>query len=103
MIKISLDTDLSEERVDLLNAKKDAEIREIEEYIGELRAKRNRKPTSDIKQELSCELYGEAYNLVERQLVTTINGQGCWSELEDTEIRELVLDYIRKEKEYNSR
>jgi len=55
---------------------------------GDLRFKR--------VQELSCELVGEAFNLVERQLLYTADGYGAWKELKDPEILDLAYQYILK-------
>jgi hypothetical protein len=76
--------------------KRDLEL--IVEFVREYRANAGITPTPGIKPELSCIAFGEGYNLLYRQLVTTFEGEGGWNELDCPEIRELVLRQIQKDK-----
>lgn len=84
VIKISLET----------------EMRIIENFVEKYRTEHCIEPTSGVKPELSCEAFGECYNLLYRQLITTVNSDGSWEELESPEVRELILDQIEKDSKY---
>lgn len=75
---------------------REKEVKYIIDFVKQYRAKFNVEPTPGIKQELSGEAYGEAYLLLFRQLVNTIEGHGSWRELDDDLVRKLVLDEIEK-------
>ena len=69
----------------------------IRDYIHTYREKRGIEPTPGAKFELSCEAFGEGWNLL-NQLIFTNDGDGYWPLIEsDPENRKLVLDYIEKE------
>ena len=56
----------------------------VRDYVYSERERRGiqqRELTTKRKFELSCEAFGEFYNLVEGQLMCTIEGFGAWSEL----------------------
>ena len=74
----------------------ESELQIITEYVEEYRVRYHITPTSGVKSELSCLAFGEGYNLLYCQLITTLNGGGYWSCMHDQEIRQLVLDEITK-------
>jgi len=74
------------------------ELEEIVNFVEAYRAKNGVKPTYEIKCEPSCEAFGEGHNLLYCQLIPTVNGDGCWKEIEDSGIRKLVLEEIKKSK-----
>jgi hypothetical protein len=76
---------------------KDLEMNRIIMYVKSYRARENVIPSPGMKPELSCEIFGEGYNLLYRQLITTNNGDGCWPEIEDDAVRQLVIDEINKD------
>lgn len=53
----------------------------IRDYVLSMRAQCGIVPGCVPPPELSCEAFGEFRNLVERQLVNTVEGFGAWSEL----------------------
>ncbi|MDO8600353.1 MAG: hypothetical protein Q7R73_01880 [bacterium] len=53
----------------------------IRVYVIRERERRGIVTGRALLPELSCEAFGEFYNLVERQLVNTIEGCGAWCEL----------------------
>ena len=70
----------------------------ITDYVNAYRIKHNITPTPGRKLEFSCYAIGEGTNLLYRQLVPTINGDGDWPSLQDGEIRKLVLEQIAKDR-----
>ena len=69
----------------------------IRGYVHTYRADREINPTPGVKFELSCEAFGEGWNLL-NQLIFTNDGDGYWPLIKsDPENRRLVLDYIEKE------
>lgn len=68
----------------------------IREFVRYTREKERIMPTEGYKFEMSCFAHGEGQNLLYRQLIPTTDGCGGWEELEDPEIRDLVLDVIKK-------
>lgn len=75
----------------------DAEISTIKKFVKGYRKQNRIIPTHGVKFELSCESFGESHNLIYRQLATTIEGEGGWKELKDSEVRAMVLKYIKNE------
>ncbi|GEM_PF-6412109 len=84
-----------------MGLEQDLEI--INDYVKEYRDKYNVVPSYGTKLELSCLAFGEGYNLLYRQLIPTINGDGYWNSMDDPEIRQLVLDEITKAKQTKPR
>lgn len=75
----------------------DAEMKIIYDFVEVYRKKQGIVPTPGRKIELSCEAFGEGYNLLYRQLILTTNGLDGWLEVKNSEVRKLVLDQILKE------
>ena len=76
----------------------DYEMSLIRDYVDSYWNKLGVKPSPGPKFELSCEAYGEGWNLL-NQLIFTTYGSGYWPLIEgDQENRKLVLDQIEKEK-----
>lgn len=73
------------------------EMQRITSYVHNYRKANNIQPTHGSKMELSCYAFGEGHNLLYRQLIPTIDNDGCWDELDDPVIRRLVLDEIDKQ------
>lgn len=82
------------------NLSKESELKTIVDFVESYRSKRGIIPTSGIKFEPSCIAFGEGHNLLYAQLMNTTNGTGGWLELEDSEVRGLVLEQIGKDRKY---
>ena len=75
-----------------------SELALIRDYVHIYRTNYNVNPSPNVKYELSCENFGEGWNLL-NQLIFTTDGSGYWPLIEtDPENRKLVLDQIEKEK-----
>jgi hypothetical protein len=68
----------------------------ILQFVKEYRNLMNIIPTPGYKSEGSGEMYGEGYMLLFRQLVYTTDGMDGWLEINDAQIRELVVKEIEK-------
>lgn len=66
----------------------------IREYVLLERERRGIVPERTLLSELSCEAVGEFYNLVERQLVNTIEGCGAWVELVHPPVLDGAYRYV---------
>lgn len=66
----------------------------IHAYITKERKRRQIAPSLKPPQEPSCEMSGEFYNLVEVQLMYTLEGHGAWRDLQYAEILEGAYDYV---------
>lgn len=73
------------------------EINLIRDFVHEYRNKYHILPTSGRKLELSGIAFGEGYNLLYRQLILTNDGEDGWKELDNSEVRILVLEQIKKD------
>ncbi|MBI4147234.1 hypothetical protein HY494_01130 [Candidatus Woesearchaeota archaeon] len=74
------------------------ELARIRDYVSIYRKNYDVNPSPNVKYELSCEHFGEGWNLL-NQLIFTADGSGYWPLIEtDPENRKLVLDQIEKEK-----
>jgi hypothetical protein len=78
----------------------------IREYVLRERARRDIVPGYALLPELSCEAFGEFRNLVDRQLLRTVEGYGAWSELDYPPVldgayrhvlRRIITDYGRRQ------
>jgi hypothetical protein len=49
----------------------------------------------EIKSELSGESFGEMTMLLDRQLMTTEIGYGCWNELNDIDVLQAVYRLVK--------
>ena len=72
-------------------------MKTITDYVTAYRSKHDIQPTPGRKHELSCIQFGEGYNLLYRQLITTDENCGGWLELNSPEVRTLVLEQIAKD------
>jgi len=79
------------------------DLRLINDFVEEYRARYKVVPSYGEKLELSCLAFGEGHNLLYRQLIPTINGDGYWTSMHDFEIRQLVLDEISKAKKEDAK
>jgi len=78
---------------------KEKKIKKIIAWVRNYRKKHSIKTTPGLKYELSCIGFGEGYNLLFRQLVTTPIGKNGWHEIygdESGEVIELVLQEMKK-------
>jgi hypothetical protein len=75
---------------------REVEIEFIKKFVEEYREKNNIIPDTKNKLELSCEHFGEGYNLLYRGLILTKEDYGAWQEISDDEIRGLVIEEILK-------
>jgi hypothetical protein len=67
----------------------------VVEYVRKVRKRGRTKPkTASPDFNLSCEQVGEYYNLVERGLVCTIEGNGVWFELNNPEVLDGAYLYV---------
>ena len=87
----------------IVRMNKEKELEYIKAYVKVERRRCNITPTSGRKAELSCIGFGEMFHLVDRQLVCTTNGTGCWEELDKEEIRKEAVKYIKKVRDYRRR
>ncbi|OGG44822.1 hypothetical protein A2673_02190 [Candidatus Kaiserbacteria bacterium RIFCSPHIGHO2_01_FULL_50_13] len=71
------------------------EMKEIEDFVHQYRREYDIVPTPGCKSELSCIAFGEGWNLLFRQLITTKDGDGDWPSLQYADIRAIVLREIR--------
>ncbi len=77
------------------------ELEYILDYVKKIRVLNNLEPSQDVKMEISCNAYpgGEIAHLLERQLVTTNYGEGCWREVmgeNGTTVRKKVVNLIKR-------
>ncbi|MFQ5475268.1 MAG: hypothetical protein ACE5DM_05530 [Candidatus Nanoarchaeia archaeon] len=89
--KIRLDEALREE------ASENLQHEVIASFVQAYRHSFRISPTPGPKWEMSCIMCGEGNNLLYRQLVATTNTTGYWSEMEDPQMRKLVLEQIAKD------
>jgi hypothetical protein len=82
-------------------ARKNEELALILDFVERYRRENNIAPSRGRKFELSCEAFGEGYNLLYRQLIPTIEGSGGWEEIEDEKVRQEVLNQIKKDSQNN--
>lgn len=69
----------------------------IRGYIIRERKRRGiKKLGTERLPELSCEMFGEFYNLIERQLMATHEGYGAWSELRDPAVLDGAYKYAKE-------
>ena len=76
------------------------EMKTIVDFVEDYRKKHNIVPIRGRKIEMSGIAFGEGYNLLYCQLILT-NNDYSWSELEDLDVRKLVLDQIKKDSSKN--
>ncbi len=70
----------------------------VKQYVSERRKERNIVPTDELPHELSSEIYGEFYNLVEVTLMCTDTFKGAWDQLMDPKILEDAFRYVEEGK-----
>ena len=70
-------------------------LKAVIEYVERARKQSGVKPKMESPNfNLSCEQVGEYYNLVERGLVCTIEGNGVWFELKNPEVLDGAYRYV---------
>lgn len=71
------------------------ELAVVTEYVRRTRRLRRIKPRPNGPGlNLSCELVGQYFNLVERGLVLTTEGNGVWFELNNPEVLKGAYRYV---------
>lgn len=80
------------ERQDPAERKKEIEF--IINWIKEYRLEKKINPAKRAAMELSCEAFGEGFNLLNRLIYTTDSVE--WGVVNDNELRSLVLNEIER-------